>query len=135
MESIEAIREMNGKHEPDSRRSRCIEDLCERVEELEKENKELRDAIENAPEASQEARSAPTPLTDEALLAFLRERPSTFREVCVRFSVPHCYTPQNPRSDGATDGYTDEATAIGNQLQRLRRARLIRCKSTRWEVR
>lgn len=54
MESIEAIRAMNDKHPP-GRRRRCIDDLCDEVERLERENKELRDAIENAAQASQEA--------------------------------------------------------------------------------
>lgn len=114
---------------------RTIESLIARVEALEKENERLRDAIGKARQAPQETRREAIAPDDATLLAFLRERPSTLREICERFGVAWCHSPVCPRSDGATDGYTEECRAIRNQLQRLRRARKIRCESTRWEVR
>lgn len=141
MESLKEIRTMNAKH-PAGRLPTCVEDLCARVEALEKENRELRENARQAPPAPICATEAPVcdgPAalpSDDLLIGFLGEQPRrSLAQICEHFGVPYCYSPAHPRNDGAVDGYTEESSAIRNQLQRLRRAGKIRCESTRWEVR
>jgi len=61
--------------------------------------------------------------TDTELLDYITAHPRrSLADICARFGVP--YT--------AADGYTPEAKAVANQLQRLRRARKIRSDGQRW---
>lgn len=61
--------------------------------------------------------------SDDDILAFLRERPrSRFAIICERFAVPYCYSSVRPGPKRQTCGYTAEANALGQQLQRLRKA-------------
>ena len=83
-----------------------------------------------------EQTEAPATLpADAELLASLREQPRTLKEICEHFDVPYCYSTVRRSPDGMDYGYTPETKAVRNQLQRLRLARKISCRGTRWEVR
>lgn len=71
--------------------------------------------------------------SDDDLIAFLRERPrSRFAIICERFAVPYCYSVLWPGPKGQTFGYTAEANALGQQLQRLRKVGKVYSESGCW---
>jgi hypothetical protein len=71
--------------------------------------------------------------SDDDILAFLRERPrSRFAIICERFAVPYCYSVLWPGPKGQTFGYTAEANALGQQLQRLRKVGKVYSESGCW---
>jgi hypothetical protein len=132
MESLDAILKMNEKHPP-GRRSASIADLCARVAELEKENKELREKCENtsqAPPAPISGTEAPAhdtrgcPPSDATLIGFLAAYPRrSLAQICKRFGVPYAQPP-----------YPPGVKAIRDQLQRLRKANRIRSEGNRWTI-
>lgn len=64
-------------------------------------------------------------ITDDDLIAFLRERPARLVRICEHFGLPYRPPP-----------YTPEAKAIRKQLQRLRYARRLETdQGQRWSVR
>jgi hypothetical protein len=71
--------------------------------------------------------------SDDDLIAFLRERPrSRFAIICERFAVPYCYSSVRPGPKRQTCGYTAEANALGQQLQRLRKVGKVYSESGCW---
>jgi hypothetical protein len=71
--------------------------------------------------------------SDDDLIAFLRERPRRrFAVICERFAVPYCYSVLWPGPKGQTFGYTAEANALGQQLQRLRKVGKVYSESGCW---
>lgn len=77
---------------------------------------------------SDPAPSRPIEPTDAQLIDYLRRWPrQRLREICAYYAIPHA-------DDQHAGGYTVEARAIAQQLQRLRRAGRIRTEGQRWEV-
>lgn len=72
-------------------------------------------------------------MTDDQLLAYIAQHPGVrLRGLCAAFDVPWRYMPAY-RAPARTDcGYTVEAKALRNQLQRLRRERLVKNRDGGW---
>jgi hypothetical protein len=74
--------------------------------------------------------------TDDQLLDELRASGGArLRTLCDAFSLMWCYSENDPSPDGMDYGYTAEAKAMRNQLQRLRLAGKIRQQGGKWSVR
>lgn len=102
---------------------------------MREESKQPLQAAWETPGGAAAARVTNLP-TDADLIAFLRDHPMrSLAQICDHFSIPYAYSAVRPDPETMLHyGYTPEAKAVRNQLQRLRKARLIKSQGTGWRI-
>jgi hypothetical protein len=75
--------------------------------------------------------------TEDEIIEYIHVHPGMkLGALCDAFDLPWCYSPLRLSPNGMAYGYTPEADALSRQLQRLRRAGVLRTtQGHRWEVR